>query len=57
MAYMHNLMDTETFHAMTDDQCQWYFRDVFPSNATSECKAAKKKFDKNTHSHSSILED
>ena len=50
MAFMHNLMDKETWTTITENECQWYFRDVFPAEGKDlkACADAYRTFNKNT---------
>ena len=48
MAYMHNLMDTDTYLTLAEDGCKKYFRDVKPANLTQACILALDDFEENT---------
>lgn len=48
MAYMHNLMDTDTWFTLAENYCKYYYRNVKPPNTTSACIFALDDFTENT---------
>lgn len=48
MAYNHQLMDTELYNTIVENNCTWYFRDVLPGNHPKVCQDAMNTFNKNT---------
>jgi len=47
MAYMHNIVDTDTFQQWRDLKCNLYFRDVFPAEWDEGCAYILEDFFKN----------
>ncbi len=47
-AYMHNLMSKDTWQTLQENDCVWYFRNVFPGSTSKECMTAYLKFQKDT---------
>lgn len=48
MAYMHNMMDADTWYTIEEDNCTFYFEDVKPSHVTQSCILALSDFNENT---------
>ena len=47
-AYMHNLMSKKTWDTFQENDCVWYFRNIYPGSTSKECLTAYLKFQKDT---------
>lgn len=47
-AYMHNLMSKSTWDTLQENDCVWYFRNIFPGSTSTKCLTAYAKFQKDT---------